>query len=161
MCEIISFFVPSSRSPFEPATSQSQCGTHQWSFPPGTPIWEGLLCPIGRIEAAEKATLDRIERARAGSEKESWHPDGDLIEMMAREIIRAERDLRLAQGPVSMDDAKVLARAALAAVGPEETLKTRIKEAWTALYVAGFYGSESSSLVDGIQWLAKARDDGK
>lgn len=36
-----------------------------------------------------------------------------------------------------------------------------IKEAWGALHEAGFYGSDSSSLADGIRWLAKERDKAK
>lgn len=32
-----------------------------------------------------------------------------------------------------------------------------IREAWKALQEAGFYGSDSSTIVDGIRWLAEQK----
>lgn len=60
-CRIKSFYVAPKHA-WEPATAQSQCVTHQWSFLPGTDMTTvNALCPVGRIEEAIESGLARIE----------------------------------------------------------------------------------------------------
>lgn len=68
MCKIISFAMPMADHAGRlyaggPNTVQSQCETHQWSFPSGrTPTSD--KCPIGQIEAATAKAIAEIEAAK-------------------------------------------------------------------------------------------------
>ena len=45
------------------------CETHNWQFSDGQPVRAGDLCPIGKIEAATEAALERINQAAQEARK--------------------------------------------------------------------------------------------
>lgn len=62
-CDITCYAVPVNNYANSPSVAQALCTTHQWMFPQGVPVHDGLQCPIGRIEEATDKALADIESA--------------------------------------------------------------------------------------------------
>ncbi len=64
-CDIVSFVVPIDRSANSQGRSCIQCNTHQMvDFAPYS--YEGMLCPVGKVEQAVEDGLARIAIAMKG-----------------------------------------------------------------------------------------------
>ena len=73
-CELLGYMVPEGPPFFANGASRAvtRCLTHDWTFDGRA----GSLCPIGRIEAAADAAVERINRAAGGNVNVMLTPEG-------------------------------------------------------------------------------------